>query len=463
MACDRLKRLDIHTPPVQKSTMLASNANDNALEQSLVWADFGSGDSVFSGAEVSHTVDCNKKSLKKKSSRSESSAKKKKKKKSKKRDLIDDNDNGDGSELYSSTALFAKAKAKAQAEEAQAGEEAALSEAFRDMHSDQEFATAFESSSFTDVYPFADFDEGMMIQEQAAVMPNKPVREESGASDGGWIIDNNSKGAKMLEYSRRRSDLASTVSRDDRATGRSKSSKTPSGSTEETEPVRHRNHYYTHDTPVSTTIKKQQNSGAIDISNYEVDFNDNTTISSELTGLTGIFPNRPSNNEDEHDDDDDSWTDEEYEYHRLNSEMSKFIMMQNQPKKKKPKHKVKFGSVTVRDFERILGDNPSCKYGAPLAIGWKVESVEVHPSPEAHDLARIHPKRDSLVVSRDDRHLLLLKLGYSQREIAQAVRNVVKDRQKRRTTVNNLGIQQAQETMENVTSGLKRMFLFKKS
>jgi len=34
-------------------------------------------------------------------------------------------------------------------------------------------------------------------------------------------------------------------------------------------------------------------------------------------------------------------------------------------------HRVQFGSVQIRECERILGDNPACEVGPSLSLGWK--------------------------------------------------------------------------------------------
>ena len=451
-------------------TMAASEHGSPAGDMTATWADFEAG-STFSG-DGSENVSTTKKSKKKskKGDRSESTGKKKKSKKSKKRDAGDEDED---IESLASNALFAKAIAKAKIEDE-------FAEAFRDMQEDQEFVNAFGAVGQSDQDPFvADFNTGIGMQEQAPDR-KRSSKEDTGGENGGWIVDNNSKGAQMQDYGRRRLSVTHSVlsSRsagsniEDQAAGSIKSkstSKTPSaaGLSEDTPQLRN------HDPTVERATSVISKSSMFDVSHCEFDkvrdFSDSATIHSELTGLTGVFSSMPSNFEEDDDDDDDDDEDSADDelailaYPKYDPAESKFMMMQNQPKTKREKHRVKFGTVTVRDFQRILGDNPSCKAGAPLSIGWKVESVVLHPTPEAHDLARGRPIRNSanLILTRDERHNILLKLGYSDREIAQAVRAVIKDKNRRRTTVNNLSASKVEEKLESVSTGLKRMLFLK--
>jgi len=49
----------------------------------------------------------------------------------------------------------------------------------------------------------------------------------------------------------------------------------------------------------------------------------------------------------------------------------------DRPKTEKSKRKIHFGQVCVRDYDMILGDNPSVGYGPPVTIDW--DYVEFNP------------------------------------------------------------------------------------
>lgn len=51
----------------------------------------------------------------------------------------------------------------------------------------------------------------------------------------------------------------------------------------------------------------------------------------------------------------------------------------DRPKTEKSKRKIQFDHVVVRDYEMILGDNPSVGYGPPVTIDW--DYVEYNPLP----------------------------------------------------------------------------------
>uniref|UniRef100_A0A7S1UXP2 Uncharacterized protein n=1 Tax=Grammatophora oceanica TaxID=210454 RepID=A0A7S1UXP2_9STRA len=57
---------------------------------------------------------------------------------------------------------------------------------------------------------------------------------------------------------------------------------------------------------------------------------------------------------------------------RDDSEHSTFRVLVDASGKPLPKtpEKVRFGSVSVREYERIVGDHPDCRVGPPIAIGW---------------------------------------------------------------------------------------------
>jgi hypothetical protein len=467
---------------------MLSAGNVSSTEFNATWADFDPGIS-FNGelrSESRHSSEKKSKKKSKKSDRSDGSGKKKKKKSKKSSSNCEDDDLDD----FESNSLFEKAIAKAQTDSVEG--EFALTEAFQDMLQDADLEV---DQAYIQSHEIFDKEEDFapyFLPEQKFQGNTKfstTFREDAG-NDEDWIVDNNSRGAQMREYSLKRSSVANSISsKSDESNndqGRSSSSKrsnenskhskstvtfsndTPKmGSTSTGNKAENLNLSHRSFSKVSIVDTSSFNIGA-DQASGSVRLNDSATIHSDLTGLTGVFSMIPAPKAgDDNDDDSESESDESdaFVYPRYDPSQSKLTAGKSRPKTDRPKQKVQFGSVTVRGFERILGDNPSCKVGPPISIGWKVESVTTHPSPEAHDFARGRPIRSSngLILSRDERHELLRQLGYAERDIANAVRAVLRDKNRRRTTVTNLSAATVEEKMETVSNGIKRMLFLKKS
>lgn len=71
-----------------------------------------------------------------------------------------------------------------------------------------------------------------------------------------------------------------------------------------------------------------------------------------------------------------------------------------------------------------------------------------------------HKKANELVLDRHQRETILLEIGYSKKEIAEATRLIVRDKNKRKQTVTNLGHSNVEESMEYAAKNVKRLFGF---
>ncbi|KAL3788761.1 hypothetical protein ACHAW5_002403 [Stephanodiscus triporus] len=95
---------------------------------------------------------------------------------------------------------------------------------------------------------------------------------------------------------------------------------------------------------------------------------------------------------------------------------------------------VKFTMVELREYARVLSDHPSTSSGAPIGIGWKYDpkdttSLDLNLYERSREGLR-RTKRQ-LVIPRDVRESMLREIGYSTREILEAVRMVRKVKERR--------------------------------
>jgi hypothetical protein len=118
---------------------------------------------------------------------------------------------------------------------------------------------------------------------------------------------------------------------------------------------------------------------------------------------------------------------------------------------------VSFSNVHVRQYERILDDNPACRFGISIAIGWgyneeKVESVDEWEGSRSRRRVR---SKSELILSRTKREKIVRSLGYVDNDIAAAMREINRVKCHRRQTVNNLKLQHLEETVESAKLRIK--------
>ena len=90
----------------------------------------------------------------------------------------------------------------------------------------------------------------------------------------------------------------------------------------------------------------------------------------------------------------------------------------------RPRRRVSFSNVQVREYEQVLSYNPACSEGAAIGIGWKYYSEECR-SVEEFEFERPHPlPRDQLFLSKEDRARILEKRGYGPFDLASSEREI---------------------------------------
>jgi len=126
---------------------------------------------------------------------------------------------------------------------------------------------------------------------------------------------------------------------------------------------------------------------------------------------------------------------------------------------RKDKKKARFGDVQVRFYEQIMDINPSVSNGVAVGIGWKYEDG-TDQSIDEWEAKRPEPPR-TLVLSRPAREMLALEAGYTQKEIAEATRKILKLKRQRKATIEQLTMYQyTEEAIEAATGKLRKLLSF---
>lgn len=104
---------------------------------------------------------------------------------------------------------------------------------------------------------------------------------------------------------------------------------------------------------------------------------------------------------------------------------------------------VRFDSVVVREYEIILGDNPSVSDGAPISLGWNYTSMEPIELDD-YEIMQIYSKASRpsrcFMMPSSQRTSLLRNAGFTEKEIVDAAMEVKRIRKRRRAPMKKLSL-----------------------
>lgn len=142
-----------------------------------------------------------------------------------------------------------------------------------------------------------------------------------------------------------------------------------------------------------------------------------------------------------------------------------------------PKNRsVKFGNITIREYDVTVGDNPACSVGVPISLGWKYNPHHEKYSVEVYERHRSGQRSDyeDLKLHEFVRLRILNEWNVPKSKIKRAERTcrIVKDQ--RQQTIEDLALEEEkkrnfhlnfeddwtfrQRRLKNLTGSFQRMF-----
>mmetsp|Transcript_29097 Transcript_29097/g.44694 ORF Transcript_29097/g.44694 Transcript_29097/m.44694 type:complete len:750 (-) Transcript_29097:89-2338(-) len=123
---------------------------------------------------------------------------------------------------------------------------------------------------------------------------------------------------------------------------------------------------------------------------------------------------------------------------------------------RKINRKVYFSSIEVREYNVVIGDNPSCTDGTPISLDWSYSPAD-EKSIDMYEATRIRPRRTrrNMLLNCYERRDLLFRFGYSLSDIERVEKEIDRERRKRSVTQNFLPIFMVQEALADILEKLR--------
>ena len=120
------------------------------------------------------------------------------------------------------------------------------------------------------------------------------------------------------------------------------------------------------------------------------------------------------------------------------------------------KRSVSFKTIEVREYERVLGDHPSTKYGPPMSIGWAFVEHDAIALDE-YEAQRKQKNGITVLLAQTRRSILRDDYNYSDKELHEAERDAARTFYQRCRTMNIGKFEEAcEELREKAAKSIKK-------
>ncbi|KAL3906072.1 MAG: hypothetical protein SGARI_004168 [Bacillariaceae sp.] len=101
--------------------------------------------------------------------------------------------------------------------------------------------------------------------------------------------------------------------------------------------------------------------------------------------------------------------------------------------------RVRFGFVTIRNYDVTMGDNPAVTCGPPISLNWTFDQIPALPVRDFEAFRAANPRAvdaHCLMITADNRRDMLKRVGFTDAQIANNEKRVAKiQKQRARTRV----------------------------
>lgn len=127
------------------------------------------------------------------------------------------------------------------------------------------------------------------------------------------------------------------------------------------------------------------------------------------------------------------------------------------------KKSVSFKNLEIREYRRVLGDNPSCSAGPPMSIGWEHSLDDVIIAIDEYEEQNPYRRAPSeLLLPRMVREKMLKEEGFTRKEMNSAAKHGLLHKNSRRKSVSRLHLDVMEERIEGaLRKARKSLFPFK--
>ena len=145
------------------------------------------------------------------------------------------------------------------------------------------------------------------------------------------------------------------------------------------------------------------------------------------------------------------------------TQSTKEVRSRRKDRLEKQHREVSFSDITVREYPITFGDNPATPIGPPLTIEWEYQS-EMTVSVDDYEDGR-PPRRcgQEMIIPSSGRHEMLMNAGFSRGEITSLTKDVNVARQRRKRTLQTLGLSGVQLLSEGLTKNAMNFLSFGRS
>eukprot|EP00592_Proboscia_alata_P004448 CAMPEP_0194377292 /NCGR_PEP_ID=MMETSP0174-20130528/30211_1 /TAXON_ID=216777 /ORGANISM="Proboscia alata, Strain PI-D3" /LENGTH=179 /DNA_ID=CAMNT_0039158545 /DNA_START=36 /DNA_END=575 /DNA_ORIENTATION=- len=119
---------------------------------------------------------------------------------------------------------------------------------------------------------------------------------------------------------------------------------------------------------------------------------------------------------------------------------------------------VEFNKLEIREYARVLGDNPACSSGPPVSLGWEHSPEDIEVSIDEYEKRNPYKRLPKeLLLPRTTREQMLRDGGFTRSDVVRATKCATLLKKSRKKSNSRIGTDRMEERIEGVVRKGKKL------